>query len=450
MRSDRNKRSRRKKGRMQYSNNDRMQTACSSQNSNYRNYQATTNSQCNSSNNNNYVTQRNYTPRDAGFGYSEKDLKRAEAKQKVVYRDGAKPVKVKKSKGKKVFKAIIIILIIIALIAAGIGVYGYKFIDDQIKKLDYVNTSNKDIGINSRVASQLSDYQSIAFLGVDHEENEDPNNARSDAIIVMTINKKTGKVAITSLMRDTYLPMLYSDKATEILHKATHAHSYGGPVNTITMLNKSLDLNIDKFVVFSWEAVVDLVDSMGGITVEIEENELADLNETSVGTALATEHENYNKVTKAGTQTIDGVTAATYCRIRQTSGGDQGRTSRMRKVLTAVFNDLKSNPKKLVSMGDKVFPQIKTNMDTNDILALAPILLKMNIEQSVLFPYNYYGGIVNEAKGWIAVPTTLEENVKKLHKELFGQNDYTLTNTAQEINEWIIDDTGITVGEPNE
>ncbi len=288
----------------------------------------------------------------------------------------------------------------------------------------------------------MKDYTNIVILGVDAREGEDPETSRTDAIIIVTVNKETGKMNLTSIMRDSYMKM-YDMNDQDTIDKATHAHVFGGPINTTAMLNKNLDLNIDKFVVMDWNSVADVVDTLGGVEVDVQANEIRDLNKWGPETARNTGR-TWTKIRNTGIQKIDGVQAATYCRIRYTSGGDAGRTERMQKVMTAIFNKIKKNPDKINKMTDKVFPKIKTNMKTDDFLALVPKVLKMEIEDSYSYPFDYWGGQVNGV--WFAVATTLEENVITLHEKLFNQTEYETTDRVKMISEKIINLTGARYG----
>lgn len=348
--------------------------------------------------------------------------------------------KVKKNgKKRRIWPKVLVVL----LLLISVGVAGaYFFIDAQIAKFDHVDTTNEDFNIDEGVAEQLSGYRNIAILGVDAREGEDPEKCRTDAIIIATINEKTGAITLTSVMRDTYL--LMSDvNGDDLLDKVTHAHAFGGPMNTVRMLNQSLDLNIEEFVVMDWNSVVDTVDAMGGITVDVQENEIADLNKWGPETAENTGKE-WTEITETGEQRIDGVQAATYCRIRKTSGGDPGRTNRMKKVMTALFEEAKKHPTRITEMTDKVLPEIKTNMTTSNFMSLMPKILSFKIDNSIAYPYNYWGGIINGK--WLAVPTTLQYNVEKLHEELFEQSDYNPSNTVKKISQSIINQSGVSQG----
>jgi len=343
----------------------------------------------------------------------------------------------------------IVVFILIGVIA------GALFISAQLNKLNQVDTSAKsknviktekvekvDFYIDDTVAKNLEGYTNIALLGIDARKGEKAEDCRTDAIIIVTIEEATGKISLTSVARDTYLQM-ESENGEQILDKATHAHVFGGPVNTVRMLNQSLDLNIEQYAVLNWNSVVNLVDAVGGITVDVKSNEIYDLNKHGPTTAKNTD-KTWTPVNNTGEQQFDGVQAATYCRIRKNSGGDQGRTKRMKQVMSAVFDNVKKNPALVTKVTDEVFPQITTNMTNWDILLLTKDMLKYSIDNSVSYPYNNWGGIYNGV--WYAVPTTLEDNNKQLYADLFGINDYVMSEKSQEINDKIINNTGIMYG----
>jgi polyisoprenyl-teichoic acid--peptidoglycan teichoic acid transferase len=205
--------------------------------------------------------------------------------------DNNSKIKTRSSKRNSKKKKMIIISTLLALLVlagAVAAIWGYGLINDKIDKIDYVETpqGNEEFGIDAKVAADLKDYENIAILGVDDTQSKTNkfDGARSDAIIIASINKTTGDVLLTSVMRDTYMEIQDKDGDYQ-LDKITHAHAFGGGLNTCRALNRNLDLNITKFVIFNWESVADLVDSMGGIELDVKENELYDLNETGAGTA---------------------------------------------------------------------------------------------------------------------------------------------------------------------
>ena len=335
------------------------------------------------------------------------------------------------NKKKVIRNAIIIIaLIMVALI----GIFFYL-----TSHLDKFDTSNSDFGINSQVASDLSGYRNIAILGSDARSNEGLDGSRTDAIIIMSIKKSTGAVKLISVMRDSYLKLPYFDDEL-ILDKITHAHHFTDGVGTCSALNRNLDLNIEEFVVFDWKAVSDIVDALDGIKVDVKENEIADLNKWGPETGENV-GKDYKKITSTGEQTIDGVQATTYCRIRKTSGGDSGRAQRYKKVISAVMKKTATSPLALGKL-TSIMPQIRTNISQPKLLTLGLGFPFYNFQESYGFPQKYYSGLLPNQISYV-VPTTLKSNVVDLHETVFGQSGYTVSDTCENISIEIINDTGL-------
>lgn len=354
--------------------------------------------------------------------------------------------KKKKSLGFKIFLVILIILLIAVAAGSVVAYKGYTYLDSKVSSMDQVETDINDFAIDQKVDKSLSDYTNIALLGVDARLGEDKEFTRTDAIIIVSIHNETHEITLTSVMRDSYLQIQNQNKEN-ILDKITHANVFGGPVNTCRALNKSLDLNISQFVVMDWKTVADTVDSLGGITMDVQENEIWDLNHWGPETALNTGREKYNAIVKPGKQKLDGVQAATYCRIRKNSGGDPGRTQRMRKVVYATIDKIKSNPKLVMSLADDVFPSVTTNINTKQIIKLAPIALDFNMKNNYVYPFDYAGVELGDTtRRWYAVPTTLEENCKILHKIIFKQENYEPSKQCKELSKTTAEETGWSLG----
>ena len=241
-----------------------------------------------------------------------------------------------------------------------------------------------------------------------------------------------------SVMRDSYLK--FQDSSGQMtLDKITHAHAFGGGINTTEGLNRSLDLNIKEFLIFNWQAVSDTVDALDGITVDVKKNEIWDLNHWGPETARNVGG-TWHKIKHSGEQTLDGPQATTYCRIRKNSGGDTSRGNRYKIVLNAVMKKAMMHPLKMGEL-KAVMPQIRTNMSQTDFLTLmlrAPLLKS---DKSISWPKDYYGGLVNGI--WYAVPETLTHNVKWLHRKAFDQSGYAPSPTCRKISDEIIANTGI-------
>lgn len=340
--------------------------------------------------------------------------------------------KKKRRKKNKALRVIGIILLIILLLIIGVVAAGYGFLSDKFGKMKTVNIDEGKLEVSEN--QNLTGYRNIALFGIDSRADDYGVGNRSDCIIIASINNETKEVKLISVYRDTYVQI-----EGHGLDKITHAYSYGGAELAIKTLNMNLDLNITEFVTVNFDSVSDAVDELGGIQMNITAEETQYINgyidEVSKVTGKKSSH-----ITTAGTQTLDGVQAVAYCRIRYTAGGDYKRTERMRDVIEAMVQKLKTkNLGELNSFADKMLQEVYTNITMGDILSLLPSLASFKIDESMGWPYNVKG---YESDRWYGVPVTLESNVIKLHEEVFKDENYKLPSRIQTISNKIITKTG--------
>lgn len=348
-------------------------------------------------------------------------------------RVAGKEEKEKKEKKKKSHKGIwITLLCFVLIIVVLLGVAG-GFVLNKLSMVDYVEIDEGNLSINEGVETG---YRNIVIYGVDSRSNS-YNNTRSDCIIIANINESTKEIKLTSVYRDTYLEI-----EGRSLDKVNHAYAYGGPELAIKTLNRNLDLDIKEFVTLNFYAVIDVVDAVGGITMDIDSSELQYINQYINGIGQETGRTSSN-ITKTGKQTLDGVQALAYSRIRYTAGGDYKRTERMRDVLMAVAEKAKTlNLTQLNRVANDILPEVKTNISSTEILALLPQLAQYKFSSSSIgWPYEIKGQTINGV--WYGVPVDLEENVTKLHQEVFGEEDYVASETVKSISNKIKTRTGV-------
>jgi len=237
---------------------------------------------------------------------------------------------------------------------------------------------------------------------------------------------------------------VYRDTYVQIeghgLDKITHAYSYGSAPLAIKTLNTNLDLNIKEFVTVNFDSVAEAVDELGGVTINIEsQEELKYLNSYIDETSRITGKSN-EKVQNTGKQNLNGVQAVAYSRIRYTSGGDYKRTERMRTVIEAMANKLKTKSiGEMNSFVDCILPKVYTNIKSSDVFALMPSVINFKIGRSMGWPYETKGITLDR---WYGIPITLESNVVKLHKEIFDDANYVATDEIKSISNSIVNKTG--------
>ena len=323
-----------------------------------------------------------------------------------------------KKKGRKLKAfgiAVLVLLIILAIIVGGT----FWFISSKLGKIQQVDLNEDDLSVSSEAAENLSNFRNIAIFGIDSREDTYSKGNRSDCIIIASINNTTKEVKLISVYRDTYVQI-----EGHGLDKITHAYSYGEAPLAIKTLNTNLDLNITEFVTVNFDAVKDIIDNIGGISMNITSEEVSHIP----------------GISKAGTYNLTGEQALAYARIRHATGGDYKRTERMRDVLTAVANKVKTfNVSQLNKFIDFVLPKIYTNITAADIFSLMPSATSFKITDSIGWPYKTKGITLDR---WYGVPITLESNVTRLHQEVFEESDYTPSDTVKQISDSIAQKTG--------
>lgn len=341
--------------------------------------------------------------------------------------------KQKKKKGKlKLFgKIVLALLIILAILVGSI----FWFVNNKLGKMQQVKIDEGNLGISDEVSASLAGYRNIAIFGVDSRNNNLEKGNRSDCIIIASINNKTKEVKLISVYRDTFVQI-----EGHGLDKITHAYSYGSAPLAIKTLNTNLDLNIKEFVTVNFDSVAEAVDKLGGVTINIEsQEELKYLNAYIDETANVT-GKSHAKVASTGRQTLNGVQAVAYSRIRYTAGGDYKRTERMRTVIEAMVNKIKTkNVGEMNSFIDFILPKVYTNITAGDIFSLMPSAASFKISESIGWPYKTQGITLDR---WYGVPITLQSNVSQLHKEAFDEADYTPSETVKTISNSIVTKTG--------
>ena len=367
--------------------------------------------------------QENYNPEQYKYGAYERNLEREEE------------IKMKNQKKKhKRLRIFLIIILLIVFIISGLVLAGYGFVNGKINKVQKEN-----IGINEETSKQLEGYRNIALLGIDSRADDYGLGNRSDCMIIASINEKTNEVKLISVYRDTYVYV--TENGTKKLDKITHAYSYGGAQNALKSLNEALDLNITEYVTVNFDAVIAAVNSLGGVYIDIDSSELKYINSYIDATSKSSEIKS-SHLSTTGRQKLDGVQAVAYSRIRYTSGGDYKRTERMRTVIEAMLSKAKTlGIGQLNSFADTILPKIRTNISSSEIWGLVPSLASFKVTGSIGWPYETKGITLDR---WYGVPVTLENNVIKLHKEAFGQEDYEAPSTVKEMSNAIINKTGYT------
>lgn len=358
---------------------------------------------------------------------------------------GGKKRKVKKGKIVLLLCEVIILVVAVAALAMV-----FKATDEEKGMTKVVIDDpevNPGVGVTWKENEDLQKYTNIALFGVDARGSNLTAGTRSDTIMILSLNNETGEAKLVSVYRDTYLNL-----GNDVYNKCNAAYAKGGPEQAISMLNLNLDLYITDFVTVGFSGLMKVIDAVGGVEIDVKENEIKHLNNYQAS-MYATEAEpnklttDYVPVTEPGLQTLSGYQAVAYCRIRAV-GNDFGRTERQRNVLQAVLNKAKNaTPDQLNKIAEEVFPLIATSMEVDEILGLIANVSSYEIVGSCGFPFdtNITTGKIG-SKGSCVIPMDLTTNVELLHEYLYPGVEYTPSPEVLEYSGIIEADTSPYVG----
>ncbi len=327
------------------------------------------------------------------------------------------------SLGKRI--AVVTLSVLLTIVVGG-GAAMAAYVASKVDKMEVKQLDANKLEINKEVEHRTG-YLNVALFGVDSRDASLDKGTRSDTIMIASLNQETGEIKVTSIYRDTLLQL--SDGT---YNKANSAYSFGGVEGAVAFLNKNLDMNIDHYVTVNFNAMIDIVDALGGIEVDLTEDELYWTNEYCGETSIVTD-KSYEPLTAAGVQTLGGVQATAYCRIRYTAGSDFKRTERQRLVIQKIAEKLQTaNLATINKIVDEVFSEVGTNFTMQEILSYAKDFKKYKLGEMTGFPYNV-GTATLSGVGSSVIPTDLTGDVTKLHQFFFGDDGYTPSDVVKNI-----------------
>ena len=198
----------------------------------------------------------------------------------------------------------------------------------------------------------------ILLIGQDRREGEE--TARSDSMILCTYHRKTGDLTMTSFLRDLYVPIPGHHS-----NRINAAYSEGGASLLDETLKQNFGLHIDGNIEVDFSQFSEIIDLLGGVSIELREDEAEEINRETGGSL------------SAGMQTLNGAEALTYSRIRKLDlDGDFSRTNRQRKVIDAMLNryrDIKWRD--LLLLMEQLLPMISTDLNYGQLVLLAMEIL---------------------------------------------------------------------------
>ena len=306
---------------------------------------------------------------------------------------------------RKIMAALLAVMLL-ALSGAALADYSMPVADDDL---------NPYPGLDENV-------KNILLIGTDTRE-KDMETGRADTMMICSVNLNTGMVHVTSLARDTWVTM--GDNGHE--NKLNAAHTFGGPNLLMQTINRTYNLNIEEYVTVNFYGICDIVDTLGGVTIQLREDE-----PWAINSSVEESYGNYGDtrivpVPREATEArLCGAQALAYARIRKLDD-DFGRQARQRNLLMAMAREVGNcSIPQMISLATTCFEYVKTNLSLVDIISLATKVLKTGIVdiQMHAFPeegeYRY-----DSADGVSKLIIDQEYAVSKMHGYMYVNNaDY--------------------------
>lgn len=238
-----------------------------------------------------------------------------------------------KKKGKK--KWLVILLLLLAFLIAcvsGIAIYYYNLINFD---KDFAATTYLTPFENEKVTN-------IALFGLD--ARQDIESGRSDAILILTVDREHGKLKLSSVDFDSCVEIDRIDKNGNpytVNDRLTNAYMYGGPELAVNTINKNFSMDIEDYVTVNYFQFVEILDYIGGIEVHVDKDEMGKMNRLYIP-GLVKIGIPCEKIEQPGFQRLTGAQALAYCRECFSPGKDVRRADRHREILTEIYKKIKS------------------------------------------------------------------------------------------------------------
>lgn len=329
------------------------------------------------------------------------------------------PNKKNKSTVKKVL-IIVSALILVPILAIG-GYFAY-----QVSRIDQKGISLEDIGINfsseDNVVNKYKEYGSeitnIALFGIDSRKEKVGDVSHSDSMMILSIDKKHDKIKLSSLLRDSLVNV---DGYGET--KLTHAYAYGGPELALKTINQNFNLNIEDYVTVDFSGLTEIIDSLGGIEIDVNEKEIEQINKYGKEIAQIMKEE-YTPIEEEGIQILNGHQATAYARIRKIGNGDFDRVERQKDVLVKIAEKIQDKGiTSYPSLISSLIPYVQTSASTSKILGIATDCLTRGITTIdwYRFPLDGYCDVSKKHKDWalwIDNPKTTEHIHEFIYEDI--------------------------------
>ena len=322
-----------------------------------------------------------------------------------------------------------LILALSIVVTSFLGLSAYLFRDMKYNATFPETDNHEELGIDPGVVEKLPpvDIINIALFGIDNKPSLSDKNApiagRSDSIIILSINSTDNTVKMASILRDSFVPIDFKEGTRK--DKINEAYKSGGPKLAVKTLNQSFGLDISEYASVGMYQLISIVDYLGGIYININEQERMDINNY-----IGVKEGDPNYLADSDRVLVNGQQALAYVRNR-TADSDIYRAKRQQFVLQSIFSIIKSRPKtELPNTIQFLLGTAETSLSYTQIISVAPIIWESNLKiETINIPGNYTSDIGDiEAVGglfpeygdkWLWI-YDLDKATDFMHKWIYG------------------------------
>ncbi len=321
-----------------------------------------------------------------------------------------------------IFNVVTSLILAASILATGVLGFCIYIFGDMRYNVEFPKPDDHEqLGISPEIVEKLPPgIVNIALFGIDSRSTATDNSksikGRSDSIIIISINGDKKTVKMTSILRDSWVPMEYKGKMR--YDKINHAYAYGGPTLSVKTINQNFGLDISEYASVSMYQLVSVIDDIGGIDIEITEKERIAINTYSIN------GQRTDPVEKAGLVHLDGFQSIAYARIRKIDT-DMKRAQRHQTVLTAMLKKIKTLPvSDYPSLLRKILGRVETSMTYDEIFQYVPLITASNLKiETTTIPgkdVKYKKGIFSDTRGGWVWKYDLKDATEYLHSWIYG------------------------------
>jgi len=271
--------------------------------------------------------------------------------------------------------------------------------------------ADKDLAVNPDLDPA---WHNILLLGTD--ERPDEQVARTDTMIILSINGEEKAVRLTSLMRDMWVD-IYGTKRS---HKINAANVFGGTDAAMATVNHYFDLNIEEYILVDMEGLTQIINKLGGVEITLSAEEAERINRL----IREEQVQGQQDVAEGENVFLTGEQALAFMRIRSI-GDDQQRTARQRTVLLALAGKLKETSVwGLMDVAMTLMGYVETNIPLGTLIDLGMTAMDIDLSNAAQLRIPKDGAYTigrEEKSGLDVIWADFDKNTKILHEFIYGE-----------------------------